>query len=154
MRILVGNTASEFGGSHFTMVTGEGADSPGPAPDAGAPERYRSLHQILRTGRVRSCHDLSEGGLAVALAEMCIGGRLGADIDTLPDPDLATSLFSESTGRFVCEVNPDDVVWFLDALSEPAVVLGDVILDSELRLLGIPSIRLEALQAAFKGGQP
>jgi phosphoribosylformylglycinamidine synthase len=151
--ILVGNTASEFGGSHFTMVTGEGGASPVPAPDAGSPQRYRSLHQILRTGRVRSCHDVSEGGLAVAIAEMCIGGRLGAAIDTLPHADLVASLFSESTGRLICEVNPDDVVWFLDALGEPAVVLGDVIRDSELRFPGTPSIELAALRSAFKGAQ-
>jgi phosphoribosylformylglycinamidine synthase len=149
--ILVGNTTSEFGGSHFTMVTGDGVDSPVPAPDEGSPERYRALHQILRTGRVRSCHDVSEGGLAVALAEMCIGGRLGAAIDTLPHSDVTTSLFSESTGRFVCEVNPDDVAWFLDALGEPAVLLGDVILSAELRIDGMSTIRLDALRAAFKG---
>ena len=51
-----------------------------PAPDPAAPARYRRLHAALRTGRVRACHDLSEGGLAVALAEMAIGGGLGIDV--------------------------------------------------------------------------
>ncbi|MGB8859824.1 MAG: phosphoribosylformylglycinamidine synthase subunit PurL, partial [Ilumatobacteraceae bacterium] len=95
--VMVGRTGSEFGGSHFSMVTGEGDDSPVPAPDPAAAARYRALHTLLRTGRVRSCHDVSEGGLAVALAEMCIGGRLGAEVTTLPHADLATSLFGEST---------------------------------------------------------
>ena len=149
--ILVGNTASEFGGSHFTMVTGDGAGSPVPAPDTASPARYRALHQLLRTGRVRSCHDLSEGGLAVAIAEMCIGGRLGASLDMLPHDDLVAALFSESTGRFVCEVNPNDVEWFLHGLDEPAVVLGKVNTDAELRIAGLVSIRLAELQTAFQG---
>ena len=62
-----------------------GATVPGPDPDA--PARYRRLHQAMRSGRVLACHDLSEGGLAVALAEMAIAGRLGLSIDTLPGPD-------------------------------------------------------------------
>ena len=81
----------------------------------GAPERYRRLHRAIRSGLVRSCHDLSEGGLAVAIAEMCIGGRLGATIDTLPHDDVATALFSESIGRLVVEVDPADVDAFVAA---------------------------------------
>ena len=40
----------------------------------------RALHQAIQAGLVRACHDCSEGGIAVALAEMCIGGQLGADV--------------------------------------------------------------------------
>jgi phosphoribosylformylglycinamidine (FGAM) synthase-like enzyme len=60
-------------------------------------------------GLVRSCHDLSEGGLALALAEMCLAGRLGADV-TLPASDLSAIefLFSESNGRLLIEVDPAD----------------------------------------------
>ena len=50
-----------------------------PQPDPDAPDRYRRLHRAIRDGLVRACHDLSEGGLAVALAEMCIAGRLGIE---------------------------------------------------------------------------
>ena len=76
----VGGTTAEFAGCHLDLVLGEPAD-PGvaPAPDPDAPERYRRLHQAILAGLVRACHDVSEGGLAVALAEMCIAGRLGAD---------------------------------------------------------------------------
>ena len=44
------------------------------------PQVYRALHQAITSGLVRSAHDLSEGGLAVAAAEMCIGGRLGIEL--------------------------------------------------------------------------
>ena len=64
----------------------------------------------MRTGLVRSCHDVSEGGLAVAVAEMAIAGGLGVDDRRLPRPATRhTALFAESTGRLWCEVAPDDV---------------------------------------------
>ena len=94
------------------------------------------LHQAIRAGLVQSCHDLSEGGLAVALAEMCLGGRLGAEIDTTglkiedwahgdsghggasAQTNLQSSifnlvlLFSESNGRLLMEVAPEDAAAF------------------------------------------
>jgi phosphoribosylformylglycinamidine synthase len=148
--VLVGRTETEFGGSHFGLVTGDGG-GPVPSPDSNSPARYRALHTLLRTGRVRACHDLSEGGLAVALAEMCIAGRLGADIETLPHDDIVTALFSESTGRFVCEIAPDDVGWFLAGLGEPALVLGTVSGEPVLHVAGFET-PLDELCRAFQGG--
>ena len=151
--MLVGNTHIEFGGSHFSLVhpsTGVAGDlGTVPSPDPAAPGRYRRLHALLATGRVRACHDLSEGGLAVALAEMAIAGGYGATISTLPHPDRATALFSESLSRFVCEVAAHDVDWFLDGLAEPAVVLGEVTVEPVLRLASV-ALPLDALRTAFK----
>ncbi len=151
--VLVGHTHIEFGGSHFSLLhpaTGVAGDrGTVPSPDPDAPTRYRRLHALLATGRVRACHDLSEGGLAVALAEMAIAGGYGAVISTLPHPDRATALFSESLGRFVCEVAADDVDWFLEGLAESAVVLGEVTAEPVLRLAGM-ALPLDALRAAFK----
>jgi phosphoribosylformylglycinamidine synthase II len=73
---------------------------------ADAPEMYRALHQAMRAGLVRACHDLSEGGLAVAAAEMCIGGRLGMSL-TIEASDRALALFGEGKGRLLVEVRPD-----------------------------------------------
>jgi len=72
--------------------------------------RYRLLHQAILQGWVQSCHDLSEGGLAVALAEMALAGRLGAEIELPTDPNLTLidQLFSESNGRLVVEIRPED----------------------------------------------
>jgi len=69
------------------------------------PALYRALHQAMRADLVRACHDLSEGGLAVAAAEMCIAGRLGLEL-TLHAEDPTVTLFSESNGRFLIEVRP------------------------------------------------
>ena len=80
----------------------------GPAPGLPAQglERYRALHQAMRQGLVRACHDLSEGGLAVAAAEMCIAGRLGLIAAACTSGDSVVQLFSESNGRFLVEVAP------------------------------------------------
>lgn len=135
--VLVGDTAAEFGGSHLGALLG-GFDDPrdGTVPDVDprAPERYRRLHAALLTGRIRACHDVSEGGLAVALAEMAIGGRLGVRVDTLPHDDAVVALFAESTGRFVCEIAPSDVEWLAEQLDEPVRVLGVVTDEPQLRL--------------------
>ncbi|MDQ3469082.1 MAG: phosphoribosylformylglycinamidine synthase subunit PurL, partial [Actinomycetota bacterium] len=121
---LLGTTSSEFAGSHLDLVLGTPA-APGavPQPDPSAPGRYRRLHTAIRAGLLQACHDVSEGGLAVALAELCISGRLGIDVDALPHDDVATSWFAESTGRHVVEVRPADVEDFL-AMAGPAHRLG------------------------------
>jgi phosphoribosylformylglycinamidine synthase len=68
------------------------------------------MHKTIASGCVRSCHDLSEGGLAAALAEMCFAGGLGCDVrlDALAQSsgiaDDAVLLFSESNSRFLVEV--------------------------------------------------
>lgn len=70
-----------------------------PQVSACAREVYRALHGAMATGEVIAAHDLSEGGLAVTLAEMAMGGRLGAHIE-FPEEDL----FGETTGCIVVEV--------------------------------------------------
>jgi phosphoribosylformylglycinamidine synthase len=70
------------------------------------------MHAAIRAGAVRSCHDLSDGGLLAAAAEMVIAGGVGARIDfrrvpveggPLDDVEIA---FSESLTRFLIEVEP------------------------------------------------
>ena len=149
--VLVGRTDVEFGGSHFHLVHGIDALAPVPAPDPAAPARYRRLHRALATGRVTACHDVSEGGLAVALAEMAIGGDCGVRVDALPHPDPVTSWFSESTGRFLCEVAPADLGWFVEALGEPVTVLGEVVAERRITTPGW-TLPLDSVRAAFRGG--
>ncbi len=135
--VVLGETAEELAGSHLDMVLGAPAD-PGVVPftDPSAVVRYRGLHRAIRAGLVRSCHDLSEGGLAVALAEMCIGGRLGATIDVLPHHDPVVAWFSESTGRFLVELAADDLDAFTGTVPGPLQLIGSVNDDRLLRLPG------------------
>jgi phosphoribosylformylglycinamidine synthase II len=113
---VVGLTREELGGSHWTRLH-ERTGGQVPKVDAAQAKRiFLAVHEAIRGGCVRACHDLSEGGLAVALAEMAFAGGLGASVqlDAVPqeiagdaaDP-AATLLFSESNTRFVCEVPAD-----------------------------------------------
>src|SRR5579859_7996993 len=121
---LVGATRNELGGSHLAEVIDQASLShffPEMAvPQVNIPRAYstmKALGEAIRQGLVRACHDLSEGGLAVAAAEMALAGLLGIDIDlgqiphdihvlhaNLIDPLL---LFSESASRFLLEVAPE-----------------------------------------------
>ncbi|HED66307.1 MAG TPA: phosphoribosylformylglycinamidine synthase, partial [Planctomycetes bacterium] len=165
--VLVGATGAELGGSHYLAGLGlEGGSVP--RPDlATAPALLRALHAAMRDGLVESAHDLSEGGLAVAVAEMAFAGDLGARIDlaSVPvrgefsdgfDPDT-TRLFSESTTRFLLEVAPERLDALLAALSpHPAAAVGEVTAATRLRIDGVDctpriDLPLADLLAAYRG---
>jgi phosphoribosylformylglycinamidine synthase II len=108
---LLGETRPEWGGSHFRLLhPGSGADVAPGLPEY-APALYRCLHQAMRKNLVLACHDLSEGGLAVAAAEMCLAGRLGMTLH-LDDADTTLALFGESNGRLLAEVDTRQAVAF------------------------------------------
>ena len=119
---IVGRTKEELGGSHLDLLFGSGGTA-GQVPTVDpedAKRTFRSLHQAIRQQLVRACHDLSEGGLAVAAAEMAFAGGLGMEIDlsnvpcTVSDTDgfELVALFSESNTRFLCEVEPEKAAEF------------------------------------------
>ena len=108
---LVGKTRKEFGGSQLFEAL-EIAGGQVPTVDLqDAKQTFAALHAAIQRGDVRACHDLSEGGLAVALSEMAFAGQLGVDVDlakasgqaNLP---LTQLLFSETNSRFLIEVEP------------------------------------------------
>jgi phosphoribosylformylglycinamidine synthase len=136
---LIGWTYKEMGGSHFHLIHGL---AEGPAPFGNRQEArkvFRALHKAIQQGLVVSCHDLSEGGLAAALAEMCFSGGWGARVDCqtisaltgdLPDEII---LFSESNTRFLLEVAPDKEAALLDILENtPRFRLGCITTDPRL----------------------
>jgi phosphoribosylformylglycinamidine synthase len=101
---LVGPFQPTLGGSHLSLVIGMGNQDGVPNCRPGqALVHYRALYAAIRAGLVCACHDLSEGGLAVAAAEMCIGGRLGMQLD-LPEAEPWRACFGETTGCLLVEV--------------------------------------------------
>jgi phosphoribosylformylglycinamidine synthase subunit PurSL len=150
--VLVGRTDTEFAGSHLDLLRGQPSNAGvAPAPVPEAPADYRNLHAAIRAGLVESCHDVSEGGFAVAIAEMCIAGRLGATVDVLPHDDLATALFAESAGRLIVEVQPGNLDAFVDQMAHRATPIGSVTDEATLVIAGVPPIDLHALVDAFTG---
>jgi len=112
--LLIGETKDELGGCHFSLVNNlEGGAVP-TVDSENAPQIFAALHEAISEGLIESCHDLSEGGLAAAAAEMAFAGDLGATLDL---SDLASStglsdaslLFSESNTRFLIEVASENV---------------------------------------------
>ena len=151
--LLVGRTGEHFAGSHLDLLRGaHRRPSPTagatPQPDPGAPARYRRLHAAIRAGLVASCHDVSEGGLAVTVAEQCIASGFGASLDHTGHADLTTGLFAESSGRFVVEVAPDDVAAFSELVGD-VTVLGSVTADPVLRIAGALAVDVSTLTTAF-----
>jgi phosphoribosylformylglycinamidine synthase len=111
---LAGLTRFELGGSHWALLHDErGGRVPRVDPTLGRP-LFLAVHAAIMRGLVRACHDLSEGGMAVALAEMALAGGLGANVSLEGVPREQTAahdtvlLFSESPTRFLLEVRPAD----------------------------------------------
>ena len=139
---VVGVTAGELGGAAYARLNGlTGGRTPQPA--AGALATFRALHAASAGGLVRACHDPSEGGLAVALAEMALGGELGAELDLTRVPATngladAALAFSESLSRFIVEVAPTDAAAFERVFAGlPCALAGRVATDDRVRLLGL-----------------
>jgi len=105
---LVGDFQPGFGGSHFNLIHPESPVEEGiPVCSPGNPAVYRAFYTAVSKRLAAACHDLSEGGLAVAAAEMCMGGRLGLQIDLGDDTDPLRCLFGETSGCLLVEVSPD-----------------------------------------------
>jgi len=101
--VLLGRTAAEFGGSAWAHVRHGHLGGRPPAPDLDAERRLAALLAAAgAAGLLSAAHDLSDGGLAVALAESCLRGRTGCTVRLPGDP--FTCLFSESAGRCVVAV--------------------------------------------------
>ena len=138
---LIGNTHEEFGGSHFTLVNNL-AGGQVPTVDAKlAKKTFAAMHQAIKQGNVLSCHDLSEGGLAVAAAEMAFAGEFGADINLALVPVgegsvcSAARLFAESNTRFLCEVRPEEAATFESHFAGvPFACIGETLAEQRLRI--------------------
>jgi phosphoribosylformylglycinamidine synthase len=137
---LIGATRDELGGSHFHAACGAAGGTVPRVDFESAPRIFAKLHEAVQRGLLRACHDLSEGGLAVALAEMAFAGEVGIDVTelrragSLPDEVL---LFSESTTRFLVEVRPDQTA-ALESLfvGLPLVRIGQTCKEPRLRIAG------------------
>jgi phosphoribosylformylglycinamidine synthase len=161
---LLGTTADEFGGSAWTQVA---HDHLGGLPPRVDLERERQLGEILvkasREALVESAHDLSEGGLAVALAEASLRNGVGARIwlDEVCERDgldAFTLLFSESGGRALVAVSPSEEVAFRDLCTSRRFTHACIgVVDEEIRSLDIRgefTLPLDELRTAHTSTLP
>lgn len=103
---IVGETKSELGGSAYLDLVG-GSSAGVPKVDFEVLKKsIDALFTVIDTGLVAACHDISDGGLAVCISEMCIGGDIGAEIDLSNIGEVRSDckLFTESNTRWLVEV--------------------------------------------------
>ncbi len=126
---VLGMTKDELGGSEYFASLGFTGNDVPKVNAASAKKLYTALEKAIREGTVSSCHDCSDGGLAVALAESAFSGDLGINIELTKVPvenirRSDTILFSESQSRFVVTVMPGKVKRFEE------IMKGNVLADT------------------------
>jgi phosphoribosylformylglycinamidine synthase subunit PurSL len=151
---LLGETSDELGGSEYYALHHElGANVPRVNPQA-ARVLMESLSRATARGLVRACHDLSEGGLGVALAEMSFAGGLGAEVNLARVPFCGqtarddTLLFSESNSRFLAEVEPGQQAEFEKTIGGACALIGRVTPEAMLRVTGLKGGQAVSLSIA------
>ncbi len=114
---ILGETRDELGGSEWFAQNNAMGNKVPQVNAKKAMKLYRALSKAIQAGLVASCHDCSDGGLAVALAETAFAGDLGLDIDLKKVPYRGKKrddfiLFSESASRFVVTIQPGNKAKF------------------------------------------
>jgi len=140
----VGMTYPELGGSHYYLVHGHvGKQVPVVRPRE-ARRVFTALTAATAAGVVRACHDCSEGGLAVAAAEMAFAGGLGMRIGLSAVPRAPDAerddviLFSESASRFLVEIAPGDREEFERIMRDvPCAPIGDITATERFQVYGL-----------------
>jgi phosphoribosylformylglycinamidine synthase len=123
---LIGDFAPVFGGSHFNLIHSTQAIEEGlPSCSKANPVFYKAFYKAVQEKLVSACHDLSEGGLAVSIAEMCMAGRLGARVELQNDEESLRVVFGETAGCLLVEISPEWQSRFESLMADfPIRVLG------------------------------
>lgn len=141
---IIGMTYDELGGSHYNMINGIIGNN-APKVDAKYGTKvFNRLSRAIESGLLRSCHDCSEGGIGVAMAEMAFSGGFGAEIFLQEVPYKAEDrrvdfiLFSESNTRFICEIKKKDKSKFEKTMGDvPLGLIGHVSPTRDFRIYGL-----------------
>lgn len=160
---ILGGTWRELGGSEAAGQLDCGLGGKIPRVEAAsALARYRAINALMGQRALSACHDCSDGGLAVAIAEMSLGGRLGCKInlDKVPAYEKMSALelmYSESASRHVVTVKPD-LAPLLDALGMWQICrhIGEVT-EAPRMIIGsgdstLLNVSLASIEKAFKSG--
>ncbi|MCG8692081.1 MAG: phosphoribosylformylglycinamidine synthase subunit PurL, partial [Minwuiales bacterium] len=128
--ILIGDTTGHLGQSLYLREVLSREDGRPPPVDLAAERRNGDLVRgLIRDGRVSACHDLADGGLLIALAEMCLAGDIGATVEVPGDAGPAHGwLFGEDQARYLISVASQDATAVLEKAAEagvPAAAIGE-----------------------------
>jgi phosphoribosylformylglycinamidine synthase len=147
---IIGFTGDDLGGSLAQRLHGQQGGRAPLVQLTSARRVFSAVHRANRKGLIQACHDLSEGGLAIAAAEMAIAGGHGLQIDLrdvpVTDPELAesTRLFAESPTRFLVEVTPADAPALETLLGRtPRARIGQVLDSPQFRVLAESGVAID-----------
>ncbi len=158
---VLGMTRNELGGSEVSSQLGFVHPSVPHVEALTARKRYETVQTAMSQGLISACHDLSDGGLGVALAEMSIGGRIGLEADLCSVPreygmSTLAILYSESASRFVVTVSPENAQKFEELFK--GQVFARIGMTTGLNTFGLAEgttgivrSKIELLADAFKG---
>ncbi len=145
---VLGETYNELGGSEWFAMHGYTGNNVPKVTARKAKKLYEALSLTIKKGLVASCHDCSDGGLGVALAETAFAGGLGMSIDLTLVPSDGIDrddylLFSESQSRFVVTISPSAKDEFEEIIKGNTVSkVGEVLSDGIFKVNGIKGNRI------------
>lgn len=155
--VLLGATKKELGGSEYQRTI-QGRLR-GPVPELDLVKEAANgwvLREMIGRGQILSAQDVSEGGLGVALAELCIHGGVGAEVTPEEGLDVTTWLFSETASRTVVALAKEGVAelrTLAENLGTAVVELGQV-MGKSLVVTGTFEINVAELREVFEGAFP
>ncbi|MCR9238655.1 MAG: phosphoribosylformylglycinamidine synthase subunit PurL [Alphaproteobacteria bacterium] len=154
--VLIGEAGTHLGQSIYLREVHGLETGPAPKVDLAVERRNGDFvrSQIL-DGSVTACHDISDGGLLVAIAEMAMAGGKGADLTELPSTS-AESLFGEDQARYVLTVSPEKATSVLSSAADAGVPASQVgiVGGEELKLADKCSISVEMLKQTHESWLP
>ncbi|MEK4081911.1 phosphoribosylformylglycinamidine synthase subunit PurL [Solibacillus sp. FSL K6-1126] len=154
---IVGDTKTEFGGSELQKLVEGGISGKAPSIDLTVEAaRQQSILEAIQAGLVQSAHDVSEGGVAVALAEKTFAAK-GLGLDVALTGSAITALFAESQSRFVLTVKAEHAEGF-ETIVKDAQKIGTVTDDANIKISGEAGVLVEGtveeFRSAWKGAIP
>ncbi len=157
--LLIGGAGSHLGQSAFLRTIHGRADGAPPPVDLAAEKRHGDfVRAAIASRRVTACHDLSDGGLAIALAELCIASGHGMTVDFAGEAPAHALLFGEDQARYVLTATAQNAAMILDAAASdgvPVARLG-IVGGDRFSLTGAASatISVDEIRRAHEGWFP
>ncbi|MCD4819712.1 MAG: phosphoribosylformylglycinamidine synthase [Candidatus Cloacimonetes bacterium] len=155
---ILGKTYDELGGSEFYKLFDElGVISP-KVRKINAKRLYEKVTKANEQNLIESCHDLSDGGMAIAISESAIGTEFGVEliISNFEELSLNAILFSESHSRFVISINPKNKLIFEELLGQDCLLIGEVTSEKKVKIALkdkiVVDVEIDELQNAWDKG--
>jgi phosphoribosylformylglycinamidine synthase len=156
--MLLGAEAGHLGQSIYLQVLHGRSEGAPPPVDLDAERRTGDLVRgLIRSGSLSAVHDVSDGGLLEAIADMALAGGIGARLDAVPGPLPGHALwFGEDQARFVVAASPDkaDAIHSAAAVAKPPLRMLGTVGGDVIALNGEPPLPLGSLRAAHEDWLP